>query len=95
MLLMTGSMLRLSQICGISTMEKWLAGRQTSSRCLSGADEVSALLHGCPGRRLGQDMSWLESPVNNGVLPWIAKEPSGCANQYRPSIAQNPFNIIA
>lgn len=95
MLLMIGSMLRLSRIRGISTMEKWLAGRQTSSRCLLGADEVSAFLHGCPGGRLGQDMSWLESPVNSGVLPWIGKEPSGCANQYRPSIAQNPFNIIA
>lgn len=83
---MVGSMLRLFRIHGTSTMEKGQA---------DGADEISALLLRCAGRCLGQDTSWLDSPINNGGLPWIGKEPSGCANQYIPSIALNPFNIIA
>lgn len=72
-----------------------VAGRRTSSRCLSEAGEVSVLLQVCVGRFLGQDVGWLDSPFDSGILPWIGKEPSSCANQYRASIAQNRFNIIA
>lgn len=75
-------------------LNPWRSGRQTCSR-LSEAGEVSVLLQVCVSRLLGQDTSCLDSPVNNGILPWIGKEPSGCANQYWALIAQNQFNIIA
>ena len=77
---------------GPQSLERW---QQTRARCLSGADEVSVLLRGCAGGLLGQDITWLESPVKHGILPWTRKEPSGCANQYRAPIAQNRFSIIA
>lgn len=49
----------------------------------------------CVDRLLGQDVSWLDSAVNNGTQPWIRREPHGCANQYRSLIAQNRCNVIA
>lgn len=51
-------------------LNPWRSGRQMCSR-LSEAGEVSALLQVCVSSLLGQDMSWLDSPVNNGILLWI------------------------
>lgn len=70
-------------------------GRQTCARCLSGAAEVSVLLHGCGGGLLEQGTHWLDSPAHNGILPRTRKEASGCANQYHSPIAQDRFNTIA
>lgn len=40
------------------------------------------LLQTCAGRLLGQDVGWLDSPADDGMLPGIGKEPSGwlCAS---------------
>lgn len=91
---MVDAMLRLSWIQCTSTVEKGQADRCVPGVC-QGTNEVSELLPGHTDRHLGQDVSWLDPPSSSGVLPWIGKEPSGCANQYRPSLAPNPFNIIA
>lgn len=90
MLWMVGATLRLSWIGGVSTLGKRPAGRQTSSQCPLVVDRVKAPPHRCAGRRLRQDMSWLESPIYNGVLQ-IGKEPSGYANQYCPSYCSEPI----
>lgn len=70
MLLMVGSVLRLFWIHGTSTMEKGQADGCVPGVC-QGADKISALLLRCAGRCLGQDTSWLDSPINDGGLPWI------------------------
>lgn len=89
-ILMGGAILRLPGVCGPSTCG--VAGRHPPGVCRG--REVSAPF-GCVQAGFGGKTGLARLSCPRLILPWMGKEPSGCANQYRASIAQNRFNIIA